>query len=328
MKNKKMLWIISIIVVLALLLQNQSVQAASMGLSISKNAAYIGDTFTVTISGINGRVTISGNTNISLNISGSQWVDGSLTITGTAKTAGTGKITVVPVDVTTTGAEPEEVTASASRSITITKKEEPKPTPTPTPTPNDTNKNTGTPNKTNNNKTTTKIEEPKTQTPVTTTNTEDNFYISMLKLIGVKENQEKVEIPLSPLFDSHIYTYTCEIEAEIQKIEVEKEAGAYIDAIVITGTEELKEGENLITIQLAAEDHEAKIYTIRVVKKEQVQETGTQIAEESNHLEENKQIAMITMPVWSFILMQIGIIVIEVLIIYFVPWKKLLKRRK
>lgn len=324
MKNKKMLWIISIIVILALLLQNQSVQAAGMGLSISKSAAYIGDTFTVTISGINGRVTISGNTNISLNISGSQWVDGSLTITGTAKTAGTGKITVVPVDVTTTGAEPEEVTASASRSITITKKEEPK----PTPTPNDTNKNTGTPNKTNNNKTTTKIEEPKTQTPVTTTNTEDNFYISMLKLIGIKENQEKVEIPLSPLFDSHIYTYTCEIEAEIQKIEVEKEAGAYTDAIVITGTEELKGGENLVTIQLAAEDHEAKIYTIKIVKKEQVQETSTQIVEESNHLEADKQMTMITMPVWSFILMQIGIIIIEVLGIYFIPWKKLLKRRK
>lgn len=323
MEKKKIGYIVSIfILVIFLVFQGQTVQAASMGLSISKSTAYIGDTFTITISGINGKVNISGNANISLSISGSQWVDGSLTITGTAKTVGTGKVTITPVDVTTTSAEPEEVTASASRTITISKKEEPKPT-----QPTD-NKNTGTSNK-NNSKTTTKTETPKTETtPVT--KQEDDFYITMIKLIGVKENGEKEEIVLSPAFSSQTYTYNCEIRSDIQKIEVEKEAGPYTNSITVTGLEELKEGENVLTMQLAAEDHQAKTYTIKLMKapKEEVQETSANAIENNQTEEKENETAMITMPVWAFVLMQIAIIVVEMVLLYLVPWRKILKRIK
>ena len=37
---------------------------------------------------------------------------------------------------------------------------------------------------------------------------------------------------------------------------------------------------------------------------------------------------MVSMPLWIFIIMQIVIIIIEVLIIYFVPWKKIFKIKK
>lgn len=323
MEKKKIGYIVSIfILVIVLVFQGQTVQAASMGLSISKSTAYVGDTFTVTISGINGKVNISGNANISLSTSGSQWVDGSLTITGTAKAVGTGKVTITPVDVTTTSAEPEEVTASASRTITIGKKEEPK------PTPEEGNKNTDTSNK-NNNKPTTKTETPKKETtPIT--NQEDDFYISMVKLIGVKENGEKEEIALSPAFSSQIYTYNCEIGSDIQKIEVEKEAGQYTNSITVTGLEELKEGENVLTILLAAEDHQAKTYTIKLMKapKEEEQETSANVIENNQTKEKENKTAMITMPVWAFVLMQIAIIVVEMVLLFLVPWRKILKRRK
>ncbi len=323
MEKKKIGYIVSIfILVIFLVFQGQTVQAASMGLSISKSTAYIGDTFTITISGINGKVNISGNANISLSTSGSQWVDGSLTITGTAKAVGTGKVTITPVDVTTTSAEPEEVTASASRTITISKKEESKPT-----QPTD-NKNTGTSNK-NNSKTTTKTETPKTETtPVT--KQEDDFYITMIKLIGVKENGEKEEIALSPAFSSQTYTYNCEIGSDIQKIEVEKEAGPYTNSITVTGLEELKEGENILTMQLSAEDHQAKTYTIKLMKapKEEVQETSANVIENNQTEENENKTAMITMPVWAFVFMQIAIIVVEMVLLYLVPWRKILKRIK
>lgn len=270
---------------------NTNIYAASIVMSISKNTAYVGDTFIVTISGINGKVNISSNSNISIDKSGSQWVDGSLIINGTAKSVGTGTITVTPVDVTTTAAEPEVVTASASRSITITEKKAVTTTKAPATK-----------------KPTTSTPKPK-PTPV-----EDNYYIAELTVKGVKGDGEAIDIPLSPEFNKDVFEYTCNVSSDIQRIGIDKNAGKYTDSIVIEGLEELKPGENIISLTLKAEDHEPKTYTIKVTKEAEtfVDETVAEPTDEPK-VENKKDTSMITMPVWSFVLLQVIIIVIEVI---------------
>lgn len=310
-KQYKIICIIILLVCMFTIVHTNS-YAATMQMSISKTSAYVGETFTITISGINGRVNITANSNISIDKSGSQWVDGSLTITGTTKAVGTGTVTVTPVDVTTTAAEPEEVTASASRSITIKEKEVPQ---TTTTTPSPSSKPT----------TTNTTKKPTT----TTTKKQDNFYISNVTLKGIKENGEQIDIAISPEFNKNTYEYTCNIASDIERIDIQKDAGEYTNSVIVTGLEELKEGENIVKLQLSAENHEAKVYTIKIVKEEKIVETIAQVGE-SNQEEtktdsEEQKTKMISMPLWVFIVMQIGIVIVEVLIICFVPWKKILK---
>ena len=236
-----------------------------------------------------------------------------MTITGTTKSVGTGTITVKPIDASTTGADPQEVTTSVSKSITIKEKEIPQ---TTTPTTLNTTTTTKKTTTTTTTKVETKTEEKK----------EDNFYISSITLKGIKENGEQIDINLSPEFNKDTYEYTCNITSDIQKIDLQKDAGEYTNSVIVTGLDELKEGENIIKLVLSAEEHESKTYTIKVIKeKQEIIETVAQVEEKIEQKEESKQEIMVSMPLWMFIVMQIIIIVIEVLIIYFVPWKNLFK---
>ena len=321
MKKIKNSTIFAIILTILVIGIHTNIHAAGMGMSINKSSAYVGDSFSITISGINGKVSISGNSNVSLSTSGTKWVEGSMTITGTAKSVGTGTITVTPIDASTTGADPVEVTKAVSKSITIKEKEkmvETSPAQTTTST-TATSKNTT--STTNNTKTAAKT---KVETKV-----EDDFYISAITLKGIKENGEQVEIGLSPGFNKDTYEYTCNIAADIQKIDLQKDAGDYTNSIVVTGLDELTEGENTIKLLLAAEDHESKTYTIKVIKEAKEVIENEPEPEQEENIENNKEKAetkMISMPVYLFIIMQIIIIVGEVIVIYFIPWKKIIKK--
>lgn len=316
-KNSTIFAIILTILVIGI---HTNIYAAGIGMSINKSSAYVGDTFSVTISGINGKVSISGNSNVSLSTSGTKWVEGSMTITGTAKSVGTGTITITPIDASTTGADPVEVTKAVSKSITI-KEKEAELQPQPTQTPSTTTKNT-----TSNAKTTTKTETKRAETEK---QQEDDFYISDITLKGIKENGEQVEIELSPEFNKDTYEYTCNITSDIQKIDLQKDAGDYTDSVIVTGLDELAEGENIIKLLLSAEDHESKTYTIKVIKEES-KESIADVSEQEENINRNKEKAetkMISMPVYAFIIMQIIIIAIEIIVIYFIPWKKIIKKK-
>ena len=162
---------------------------------------------------------------------------------------------------------------------------------------------------------------------------EDNFYISSVTLKGIKENEEQVDIALSPQFNKDTYEYTCNVTSDIKKIELQKDAGEFTNSVIVTGLEELKEGENIITLQLSAENYKAKTYTIKVIKeKQEIEETVDTVApiEENNKEKiktetEEQKTKMISMPFWVFIVMQISIIIVEVLVIRFIPWKNLFK---
>ncbi len=308
MKNVRNIILITIFIIFILLIMSSNVYGAGIGMSISKSSAYVGDSFSVTISGINGKVSISGSSNITLSASGTKWVDGSMKITGKAKSAGTATITVTPIDVTTNGANPQFVTSAASRSIKISTKPTPKPKPKATPTPKPTIMPT-----------------PK---PTTTPKPKDDFYITKLVLKGVKENGERTDIELSPKFSKKKYKYTCNIGNDIQKIELEKDAGKYTKYITVKGLDELKEEENTITVTLSAKNQKTKTYIIKLIKEAETVATSSEPEEQNteenlNNVENNmtevekkdKEPIMVSMPLGAFIAMQAGIIVVEVIVI-------------
>lgn len=307
MKNLKckVLFILFLAISIAIL-SYKITYAASMNMSISKTSGYVGDTFSVTISGVNGRVYISSNSNISINKSGSQFVDGSLTITGTAKSVGTGTITVTPEDVTTTAAEPEEVTATASRSITIKEKEIENPKPETTTKQQPVSKPTTT--KSSQVKTSKKNDSQKENTKKS-----EDFYITKLVLNGVNENDQYVEIEMTPEFNKDIYEYECRIASDIKKIEIEKDAGEFTDSIVITGLDEIKEGENIIKVELVEEGYETRTYTIKVIKEKQENNEGEK---EQADLKEEKTTTIVSMPLYVLIIMATLIIIIEAVLMW------------
>ena len=77
MKKIKNSTIFAIILTILVIGIHTNIHAAGMGMSINKSSAYVGDSFSITISGINGKVSISGNSNVSLSTSGTKWVEGS-----------------------------------------------------------------------------------------------------------------------------------------------------------------------------------------------------------------------------------------------------------
>lgn len=231
MKGKFKKITFSIIGGIILLLFSPRVSATSAGLSINKSSVYIGDTFTVTISGINGRVKVSSSTNVTLSATGSQFVDGSVSITGTAKSVGNATITVTPEDATTSSADPVEIDAPSSRSINVIEKPQ-----------------------TNNNTTT---KPPTTVTNNTTTTKNNNAYLSKLQV-----NQEG----LSPNFNRGKISYAITVGANVNSLKVTAIPEASTSKVSVSGNTNLKNGDNKIYITVTAQDGTKKVYTITVTK--------------------------------------------------------------
>lgn len=321
LKNK-FLVIILFSIAFVLLLTVKSNATVSLSVSPSTKEIEPGKSvnITVKVSGGAGQIALSAS-NGTLSKS-SLWLDNSSeTITCTAGSTNGATISITAKGTIGDYETEEDVSKSASTSIKIKKKEEVAQTPT---TPSN---NTTTTTKKPTTTTTTKVD-TKTDTK-TETKKEDNFYISSITLKGIKENGEQTDINLSPSFNKDTYEYTCNIASDIEKIDLQKDAGEYTNSVIVTGLDDLKEGENIIKLVLSAEDHESKTYTIKVIKeKQEIVETVANIEEDKQEIEvpqEEKKEIMVSMPLWVFIVMQIIIIVIEVLIIYLVPWKNLFK---
>lgn len=305
-------------------------QVKAESFSSNKSSVTVGESFTITISGINGKVTISSNDKVSLSNKGTVWVTGSMTITGTAKSVGTGTVTVKFNDATTTGANPKDLSGqSRSVNVTVKEKEQEKPkTETPTQTTTKKPTNTQTSNKTNTttkNNNTKKNEQNKTKTEIVATEEKEEatplWGINEVKLIGVKENGEKVDLQLDKTFNITTYDYLCNVSSDIKRIEVQKEAYEYNDFVKITGIEEdLKDGENIITLKLAKEGQKELIYTIKVNKEAKPQEiqTSTEVIEEEK---EEKTDTYVCIKLWKFILLEIVIVAIAVIITFLITKK-------
>ncbi len=86
-------------------------------------------------------------------------------------------------------------------------------------------------------------------------------------------------VTINEAFNPDTTEYTALAEASVEKINVNAVANMTDAIIDIAGTEELTEGENLITIRVkSADGNDEKVYTIRVTKKnaeEQIDENNT-----------------------------------------------------
>lgn len=308
-----------------------STQVKAESFSANKSSVTVGDSFTVTISGINGKVTVSSNDKVSLSSKGTMFVEGSMTITGTAKSLGTGTVTVNLIDVTTTGANPKELTGTRNINVTIKEKEVQKPA-TTTPTTSTQNKpTTSTTKKTETTKTTTKKTETKTVTP--TQEKEEatpQWGIYAVKLTGIKENEEKIDIELDKQFNINTYEYSCNVASDVKKIEIQKEAYDYNEFVTINGLEEdLKTGENIITLKLSKEGQQELTYTIKVNKEEKQEEEPTEAVNAevvTEETKEEKQPIIVSMPLWCFIILELLIIVATATGTFFVMTKIISKK--
>ena len=241
-----------LLIVAMIIIFNANIWSASIGMSISKKTAYVGDSFTVNISGINGKVNITSSGNLSLSVSGITFVDGGLTINGTAKSAGNGSVTVSPIDVTTTAASPEEITASSSVSISVTEKKT-------------TNNNTNTNKNTSSNN--------KTTTAKATTNTNNNKSSNnYLKTLQVSEEG------LTPNFGKDITNYSLSVGKNVKDINVTAIPEDENAIVNITGNKDLKDGDNNIVITVTAENGSKRTYTIIVNKSDKPEKSNSYLA--------------------------------------------------
>lgn len=104
----------------------------------------------------------------------------------------------------------------------------------------------------------------------------EKLLLKSLILQGVKLEEEKVELSYSPEFSSEVYEYSVNVANDITKIDVEAIASKEDYIVEITGNEELKEGENIITILVKAKDSdEVTTYKIKVIKEETVEAVAT-----------------------------------------------------
>ena len=329
--NKRKICIITIVMFVMLSIV-KIVNAAGMSVSVSSSEVTVGDSFSITISGIIGRVNVSA-TNVNLSTSGSIWVEGSTTISGTTKSVGTGTITVSIVDAVTSGADPQEVNGSKSVSVKIKQKEEATPpvSPAPVQPSQDQQNKTNTPTTTSKPKTTNNTKPVQEEVTVQEEKEEakPQFGISSLILKGIKEHSENIEenmeVEISPTFDINTYEYTCNVSSDIKRVEILQDSGIYNENVIIENLEELKSGENIINIKLSRTGEQELTYTIKVIKEEEkIVETTANIEECA---EDNKNEIIISMPLIPFILMQIIIIIVEIIIIKFIPWKKIRNKK-
>ena len=343
MRKKILLSIAVFIIIIGL--SSLNCLAISVPVSISKSSAYVGDSFSITISGVNGRVNISASGPIKLNETGSIWVDGSKTISGTCTGAGKGSITVSPVSVTTTSAEANFVkegktvyiTVNAKPTLTPTPTPTPtsKPTPTPTPTPKPTTKPTTTPTPTPK----PSVTPTPTPTPTPTQNEEEvKMPLGIYKLDVVAENVdgEKTDILLDKEFERERLEYSCNVSSDVTKIDFSIESQGYKTEIQ-GNQEELQDGANVFNI-LVKDGSKTITYKVTVNKSVnyETEETVAGIVEDNtidsdnNSNGENFFNKKINMDVKWFIALILGIVFVEAVIFIFTNsyMKKLEKRKK
>ncbi len=251
------LLIILLISILAIFVLTTKSNAASMSVSASKSSVSPGGTFTVTVSVSNG----AGSVNVSASngsvSSGSAWLDNSsATFTCTAGSSGTTKISVSGnfADYTT---GLDEATKYGSATVTIVQ-----------PSNNSGgSSNSGSSNGSNSgSNSSSKPTQSNNTKPATTANNDkvDEQKSSNAVLSTVEIKTEGVKI--SPEFSKDVLEYTINIPNEINEIDFGAVAEDEKSQVVVTGNTDLKVGENIVLIEVTAEDGTKQIYTIKVIK--------------------------------------------------------------
>lgn len=100
---------------------------------------------------------------------------------------------------------------------------------------------------------------------------EAKLLLKSLSIKGVKSEEEKVDLLLTPEFSAEVYEYALLLDetlSDITKLDIEAIAQSEDFTVEITGNEELKDGENIITITVKSKDGKnTQDYKIIVTKE-------------------------------------------------------------
>ena len=137
-----------------------------------------------------------------------------------------------------------------------------------------------------------------------TENPEENQEQEALGLLSIAIDEEH-EIYLNPEFKTDVYEYTIELKEDLTEIPLTAIANRENAKIEIEGNEDLKEGENLITITVTDEETEETVEYKITVKKGIIAQEETK-KEENKNPEERK---------WLIIAVATGAIAVVIIII-------------
>lgn len=87
----------------------------------------------------------------------------------------------------------------------------------------------------------------------------DNNDLASLEIEGVT---------LEPSFSKDVTEYTVQLKDDVTELNIDAQAESSKAKVKISGNEDLKDGENTITITVTAEDESTKEYTIKAIKGE------------------------------------------------------------
>lgn len=154
----------------------------------------------------------------------------------------------------------------------------------------------------------------------TTDNSEENNdkpEETILQLDELKiENYE-----LTPEFSKDIYEYKVNIDEDIEKLNMEPISNDKDITIEVKGNENLKIGDNLITITLKKDGVEEKVYNITVTKKENVkEETVTKINQDLLNQEIDQTNKNLKIRQWTIrgIIIFVTILIIIIIILRYI----------
>ena len=253
-----------IIAVLLLSLSNVVLGAGSFSISASSKSLTKGNTTTISVTANNcaGQFSISSSNPSVASVSpSSTWLDNSsATITITAKSAGKATITITAVDVTDT--DLNDITGSKTCTVTVTE--------TQTKPPQNNNQggssSGGSSSSSNSSSGSTTNKKP-TNTTTTTkpnkqeeTTEEEKSKDSSLATLAVAEGV------LTPEFNKDVKEYKLTVPNEVTTVNVAATTTDKKANYVVTGNAELKEGENIVTITVKAEDGSTTDYVIKVTR--------------------------------------------------------------
>lgn len=109
-----------------------------------------------------------------------------------------------------------------------------------------------------------------------------------LKISAVLSDKKEEEVELSPEFNKDIFEYKCEVYNETTSIKLNAVAEKNANVEII-GNENLKEGNNVVTVRAKAENGEESVYKINVYRKEK-QEINSNLEEDRNTKNNNIKI--------------------------------------
>ncbi len=226
--------LILLFIIIFLMICSVKVLGASISVTPSKSSVSPGESFSVNISasGATGKVSISAsNGSVSNN---TLWLEPSGSITVTAGSSGSVKISVVAVDMSDNSGN--EVSPSGSATVSIVTKTV------------SSSGSSGGYSGGNSSGTTTKPKEVEKSSD------------SSLKELTIKEGK------ISPEFKNDVKEYTLSVPYETSEVNVTATTTDSKATVEVKDNKDLKEGENVVTVNVTAEDGSTSRYIIKVTR--------------------------------------------------------------